>query len=47
MTNTRNNVLYTGITNDPKKKAYEHKEKFIEGFTKKYNIVKLVYFVKF
>jgi putative endonuclease len=37
-------VLYTGVTNDLKKRAYEHKLKIIKGFTKKYNVNKLVYY---
>ncbi len=44
MTNKRNTVLYTGVTNDLIKGVYEHKSKLVEGFTKKYNINKLVYF---
>ena len=44
MTNKRNTVLYTGVTNDLKRRVYEHKEKLVEGFTSKYNITKLVYF---
>jgi len=44
MTNKWNNVLYTGVTNDLKRRIYEHKEKLIDGFTKKYNIDKLVYY---
>lgn len=44
MTNKCNTVLYTGITNDLKKKVYEHKEKLVDGFTKKYSIDKLVYY---
>jgi putative endonuclease len=44
MTNKNNRVLYTGITNDLKKRVYEHKEKFVNGFTKKYNVSKLVYY---
>ncbi|MBI4653489.1 MAG: GIY-YIG nuclease family protein [Nitrospirae bacterium] len=44
MTNKSNTVLYTGITNDLKRRTYEHKEKLVEGFTKKYNITKLVYY---
>ena len=43
MTNKRNNVLYTGVTNNLAKRVYEHKEKLVSGFTKKYNINKLVY----
>jgi len=44
MTNARNNVLYTGVTNELKKRVCEHREKLIESFTKKYNIIKLVYY---
>jgi putative endonuclease len=44
MTNKGNNVLYTGVTNDLKRRVYEHKEKLIEGFTKKYNITKPLYY---
>ena len=44
MTISRNTVLYTGITNDLKRRVYEHKSRLIEGFTKKYNLIKLVYY---
>ena len=44
MTNKMNRVLYTGVTNDLKRRVYEHKKKLVEGFTKKYNIGKLVYY---
>jgi len=44
MTNKINTVLYTGVTSDLKRRTWEHKEKRIKGFTKKYNIDKLVYF---
>ena len=44
MTNQNNKVIYTGVTNDLKRRVYEHKEKLIDGFTKKYSINKLVYF---
>lgn len=43
MTNKGNTAFYTGVTSDLIKRIYEHKQKFVEGFTKKYNITKLVY----
>ena len=47
MTNKNNTVLYTGITNNLKRRIYEHKVKLISGFTKRYNINKLVYYEVF
>ena len=47
MTNKINTVLYTGISRDLIKRAYEHKQKMVEGFTKKYNVNKLVYYEMF
>ena len=47
MTNKKNTVLYTGVTRDIKKRVYEHKEKLAEGFTKRYNITKLVHYEVF
>jgi putative endonuclease len=43
MTNS-SRTLYTGVTDDLVRRVYEHKNKLIEGFTKKYNITKLVYY---
>jgi putative endonuclease len=42
MTNKNNTTLYTGITNDLKRRVYENKEKIVGGFTKKYHLNKLV-----
>ena len=47
MTNAANSVLYTGVTSDLKKRAYEHRNKLIEGFTNTYNIIKLVHYETF
>jgi putative endonuclease len=43
MTN-RSRTLYTGVTNNLYRRVYEHKNKLIGGFTKKYNITKLVWY---
>lgn len=37
-------TLYTGVTNDLMRRMYEHQHKLVEGFTKKYNVSKLVYY---
>jgi putative endonuclease len=44
MTNQRNTVLYTGITSRLFERVSEHKNKPVKGFTKKYNIDKLVHY---
>ena len=44
ITNWNNKVIYTGITNDLARRIYEHKNKMVPGFTKRYNIHKLLYF---
>ena len=43
MTNN-SKTLYVGITNNLVRRVYEHKNKLIDGFTKKYNLAKLVYY---
>ncbi len=43
MTN-QSRTLYTGVINNLVRRAYEHKQKLIEGFTKKYNMGMLVYY---
>jgi putative endonuclease len=44
LTNNSNTVLYIGVTGNLPKRVYEHKNKLVDGFTKKYNLMKLVYF---
>jgi len=44
LTNDRQTVLYVGCTNDLQKRLVHHKRRLIPGFTKKYNVHRLVYF---
>ena len=44
LTNDRGKVIYTGCTEDLRKRLYLHKKGMIAGFTKKYNVHRLVYF---
>ena len=44
MTNKNDTVLYTGVTSDLQKRVWQHREKLVEGFTKRYNVFKLVYY---
>ena len=44
LTNKCNRVLYTGVTSNLIRRIYEHREKLNEGFTKRYNVYKLVYY---
>jgi putative endonuclease len=44
MTNQWNTVLYTGVTNDLKRRVYEHKAKLARCFTNRYNVDKLVFY---
>lgn len=45
LTNKANNkVLYIGVTNNLERRIYEHKNKLVEGFSKKYNLNKLIYY---
>ena len=44
MTNTNNNVLYTGVTNNLARRVSEHRSGTVKGFTKRYSATKLVYY---
>jgi putative endonuclease len=47
LANKTNVALYIGVTNDLKRRVFEHKQKFVAGFTKKYDIDRLVYYETF
>ena len=47
LTNKPNGTLYVGFSNDLARRAYEHREGIIPGFTKKYGLKTLVYFETF
>ena len=44
LTNRNDHVMYVGVTNDLKRRLYEHQNKLMKGFTEKYNVTKLVYY---
>ena len=44
LTNEYSTTFYVGVTSNLIKRIYEHKGKFVDGFTKKYNLNKLVYY---
>jgi putative endonuclease len=47
LTNRPNGVLYVGVTNDLVRRVFEHRSAFVDGFTKRYRLKRLVYFEKF
>ncbi len=47
LTNKENGTLYVGVTSDLVKRIWQHKNKFVEGFSKKYDLNKLVYYEVF
>jgi putative endonuclease len=46
-TNKSRSVLYTGVTNNLQRRIFEHKNKLISGFTKRYNVDLLVYYEEY
>jgi putative endonuclease len=43
----RNGTLYVGVTNNLARRMFEHKGKFVPGFTRRYGVDKLVYYEEF
>jgi putative endonuclease len=46
LSNKKNGTLYTGFTDDLERRMREHKMKDVDGFTKRYDLDKLMYFEK-
>jgi putative endonuclease len=44
LTASNNTALYTGVTNDLIRRVYKHKHDMVEGFTRRYQVHKLVYY---
>ena len=44
LTNRRYGTLYVGVTSDLVKRVYEHRSKFVDGFSKQYDLSRLVWF---
>jgi putative endonuclease len=44
---SKSGVLYTGVTNRLTRRTIEHRQKLVEGFTKQYNVSRLVYWQRF
>ena len=44
MANRRNGTLYTGVTSDLVKRVWQHRQGVADGFTKKYDCKKLVWY---
>jgi putative endonuclease len=47
LSNFHNTVLYTGVTGDLKRRLLQHRQAFLNSFTKKYKTFKLVYYEVF
>ena len=47
ITNRPNGILYTGVTADIARRAYEHREGLYNGFTKRYGLKRIIYYEAF
>ncbi len=44
ITNKKYGTLYIGVTNNLRRRIYEHKQKIVKGFSSRYNLNRLVYY---
>ena len=47
LSNRPNGILYVGVTSDLVRRVFEHRSGFVDGFTKRYGLKRLVYFERF
>ena len=47
MSNKRRGTLYVGVTSDLVQRVWQHKNHFVDGFTRKYDLINLVYYEQF
>jgi putative endonuclease len=47
LTNRPNGILYVGVINDLIRRIFEHRSGFVDGFTRRHGLKRLVYFEKF
>ncbi len=47
ITNKRNGILYAGVTSNLPRRAFEHREALVEGFSKRFGLKNLVYYERF
>jgi putative endonuclease len=47
LTNRPNGILYVGVTSDLVRRIFEHRSGFVDGFTKRHGLKRLVYFEQF
>ena len=47
LTNRPNGILHVGVTSDLVRRIFEHRSGFVDGFTKRYGLKRLVYFERF
>ena len=47
VSNRRNGILYAGVTSNLPRRAFEHREGLVDGFTKRYGLKRLIYYERF